>query len=75
MPTFSVLVTAFTTMIVEAKDGDAALETASEMFTPRGMELDEMRLEHELKTPEEVQRAIEASEWHRSDYQKVPYGV
>jgi hypothetical protein len=72
--TFEILITCFTTVVVEAEDEERALETASNSISLRGVSLDEMSIDEELKSPEEIQRAIDSSEYHRDDFRKTPYG-
>lgn len=74
MKTFEILVKAYTTIIVEAADEDAALEVASDVLhKPSGWEVDEFSVDEELSTPEEIERAIRHSCHHQDEFEKEPY--
>lgn len=72
MKTYEVLVKCFTTVIVKAEDEEHALEVASDNVSIRGVDT-EMQVEKELKTEEEIERAIRFSDYHFYDCQKKPY--
>jgi hypothetical protein len=73
MKHFEMLVKAYTTLVVEAEDDLHAHEIASDALNLNGFDLDEISIEKELKTPEEVESAIRHSEYHSHDFRKKPY--
>lgn len=73
MKTYEILIKCFTTVVVTAEDREQALELASDVVSTPGMDLDEMKIEGELKSEHEIERAIIHSEYHRRDFRKTPY--
>lgn len=73
MKTYTVLVKAFATLVVEAENEQGALEiAAAETSSPRGFDVDELSIDEELKTNEQVEREIRNSTWHSDNFQKEP---
>ncbi len=73
MKTYEILIKAYTSVVVKAESADDALEIAADEISMGKFELDEMAVEKELKTEEEIEAAVRHSEYHRMDFQKTPY--
>ncbi len=73
MKRYLVLYKYYTTVVVEAEDCAHAYDITSSINTPSGVDLDDIRIERELLTDEEVAREIKNSPMHQWDSQKVPY--
>lgn len=73
MKNFEIVVKCFTTVVVTAEDSESALQYAADEISLRGMDLDEMSVESELKSRHEIERAIKVSEYHRYDFHPEPY--
>lgn len=73
MKTYEILIKAFTTIIVEAEDGEMAMEIAgNNLGSSHGFDIDEYSVDSELKSPESIATAIRHSEWHSHNLEKEP---
>lgn len=73
MKTYHIYVKCWTTLVVEAEDNEDALEIASDELLLSGADVDEFRIEGELKTEAEIASAIRHSPWHQDQFEKEPF--
>lgn len=70
MKTFEILITAYTTLAIEAKDAEAALELAGEIVRePSGWEIDGWQVDKTLESATDIMDAIRHSPWHQPWHQ------
>ena len=77
---YEMLVQAYTTIVVEVEEKTeedcktAAFEIVDDvLFLSSELEHDETSVDKELKTPEDIERAIQNSQFHSSNSMKEPY--
>lgn len=76
MKTFEIHVTAYTSLVVQAKDEAEALEIASEdcdIHQPSGWEIDDWSIARELTEERAVEAAIRHSPHHDNEDRTTPY--
>lgn len=76
MNTYTVLIRAYTTVVVEAETQDAALEIAREaaaVWEPSGWEIEDRRIDDTLNDAKDIERAIRHSPHHKAERKTTPY--
>lgn len=74
MKTFEILVKAYTTLVVEAEDAEAAIEFAGDIVRePSGWEIDGWQVDKTLGSATDIMGAIRHSPWHQHEGESDPF--